>query len=112
MEIWGDMLEIWGDCISLVEVLRGEQPNIGAGARCCAVSSEHRVSTREASTAYAAEDGGVRLKTRPRECWLGMQEHAFRFKSEYGGVRVLSSAGWDASREIRRGSGRSELRSA
>ena len=66
------------------------------------MSSEHRVSTREASTAYAAEDGGVRLKTRPRECWLGMQEHAFRFKSEYGGVRVLSSAGWDASRDAGR----------
>ena len=75
--------------------LRAEYANLRAGVRHCAVSSEHRVSTREASTAYAAEDGGVRLKTRPRECWLGMQEHAFRFKSEYGGVRVLSSAGWE-----------------
>jgi len=42
---------------------------------------------------------GVRLKTRPRECWLGDMNTHSASKSEYGGVRVLSSAGWDASRD-------------
>ena len=58
--------------LSHVAVLRAEYTGIRAGVRCCAVSSEHRVSTTDRNAVNAVEYSGVHRSA------------------------CLSSAGWDA----------------
>ena len=50
--------------------LRAEYTNLGAGIRHCAVSSEHRANTREATTVNTAEYGRIQLNTCPLERYL------------------------------------------
>ena len=47
-----------------------EYTNIRAGIRHCAVSSEHRANTREATTVNTAEYGRIQLNTCPLERYL------------------------------------------
>ena len=66
--MWGDV----GRCgAPSVTSLRAEDADIEAGERCCAASSEHRVSTTEARTVNTAECGRVRRNACPLGRWLG-----------------------------------------